>query len=539
MEIDKSQKKRSDHFKKIYDNRSRDVEIFINRLRFLFVLFFFVAGVSAYESNSPFAVYGTIFGVVAIYTALTIFWEIFLRLAKYNLVFIFITSTQDILLIFFAKFGFHYDPVNSWGMSIKEPATFILYFIFIILTSIRLNKWITYYVGTLSAISYSILLILSIQEGWMHFSNDSTKFLDPHVLRLPSELAKIMFLFLSSLIIGYMSNYTRNFMGELAETRNNFEKNNDELNQLVGMIEELLRDLSEMSGVVKKNSVNMREILKNQELFLNEDNLATMEMVKRGLEISGLAENQKELVSNISHFTEAMYNAMHQIRLGSQEANNRANNINGMTTTSTNHLTNAINSIEDMRSGSTRIKKISETINSIASQTNLLSLNAAIEAARAGEHGLGFAIVADEVSKLADQSVMSSREIHSIIEETVKNIQRSSEMMFNTSSALNSATSIGGENVEFLDRLSKEIKDQEKGSMTIKSNIENILEKAEAILSLADTQKLLLAEFENRNQSKIYLTGQSVNAAEKLEELAHKLDVEAETLRDVVSKRKN
>ncbi len=106
------------------------------------------------------------------------------------------------------------------------------------------------------------------------------------------------------------------------------------------------------------------------------------------------------------------------------------------------HETNA--TIEQLDAGSRQVGEIIRVIESIADQTNLLALNAAIEAARAGEHGRGFAVVADEVRKLATHSQRAIKEINEKVQTIVSGTQASISAITRITAVIDQISSIQG-----------------------------------------------------------------------------------------------
>jgi len=149
----------------------------------------------------------------------------------------------------------------------------------------------------------------------------------------------------------------------------------------------------------------------------------------------------------------------------------------------------------DLRDKSEEVRGIIDVINAIAGQTNLLALNAAIEAARAGEHGRGFAVVADEVRKLAEESRQAADQINGIVESMLTDINQVVEAFESTNkSMVTGVNTITDANVSFKE---------------ITANIDKSSAKSQAVALLADSQAQAAAELKLTVHSVVAIAEQS------------------------------
>ncbi len=121
---------------------------------------------------------------------------------------------------------------------------------------------------------------------------------------------------------------------------------------------------------------------------------------------------------------------------------------------------NMVDSMNRISETSKKIENIIAEIESIASQTNLLSLNASIEAARAGEAGRGFAVVADEIRNLADQSAKSAIDTRELVSNTLYEIEQGSKIAFKTADVLDGVVNAIQQIAETNNVLAENSKDQ-------------------------------------------------------------------------------
>ena len=165
-------------------------------------------------------------------------------------------------------------------------------------------------------------------------------------------------------------------------------------------------------------------------------NTASVEMA-RGAEMTieqanSVATAAEEMSSTTSEIAQNCVNAAKNSDIASKTATDGENVINGTIATMDNigeMVKKSAALIEGLHSQSEDIGNVVDLINDIADQTNLLALNAAIEAARAGEHGRGFAVVADEVRKLAEKTADATKGIKGNVEAIQGEVRRCVETM--------------------------------------------------------------------------------------------------------------
>ncbi len=358
---------------------------------------------------------------------------------------------------------------------------------------------------------------------------DSSKFLKKVLITLASTLIPALILIV--FILGSSSRNIINSVKKLLDAFNLLSsgdltqeihvRTGDEIAQLAATFNETTRKLNEMVNKVADSSNSVAS--------------SASQLLASSSSISDNARNQSEKTTQAATSMEELNTSFVNVAQNSSNAADSSKQATelavkggeivsetiGRITTIAKTVNESADTIGALGKRSEQIGEIVKVINDIAGQTNLLALNAAIEAARAGEQGRGFAVVADEVRKLAERTTAATSEIGDMIKgiqnDTIRAVQSMQSGTLEVEEGVKSANQAG----QALEQIVK--------------SVQNVTEMIQQIATAAEEQSSTGEEITMNLESVANVTKQTADAVQTSSQSTQDLNILAQELHKIVS----
>ena len=229
-------------------------------------------------------------------------------------------------------------------------------------------------------------------------------------------------------------------IGKLAKAINGMI---DGLRSVIGQLRETSESVASAASQISSTSQEMAAGAEQQNSQVGEVTSAVEEMTATVMETAQNASKVAEAARGAQNAAQEGQEAVEQMAAGMSKINEVVGEATGR--------------VERLGDSSGRIGEVVSTITEIADQTNLLALNAAIEAARAGEAGRGFAVVADEVRRLAERTMEATREIEGMIRQVQEEVNGVVEVMGDVRSSVEEGDELAGSVREAFGRIAGQV----------------------------------------------------------------------------------
>jgi methyl-accepting chemotaxis protein len=318
---------------------------------------------------------------------------------------------------------------------------------------------------------------------------------------------------------------------ELGQVNAKFNLTVENINRLVSTLKDVSTASADQSkllfSTVESNNATTAALTTNMEELSDRTTLQNTAISESVTSLEEIATGVNAIAGNASDLSETSMQMKQQSEVGNENIEQVMNQMIDINTS----VKNSVTIIERLQMRSGEIEQIVQLITQIATQTNLLSLNASIEAARAGENGRGFAVVANEVKKLAEQSKKSADQIA----ELIRTIQEETSLAV---TAIAEGEHKVGQGMQIVEETGKLFKDIFNATDSVTSQIQEVSAATEEMVAVSEQMtasfKQIAVLSEQNSEVTVAIKGKAqeqqasfnriVEAAEQLNEISSQLE---------------
>lgn len=280
---------------------------------------------------------------------------------------------------------------------------------------------------------------------------------------------------------------------------------------------ESIRNIGQLSREVKDNMQEAKEVVET----ISTSTYDTAASIQKQNE---LTEKVQEIIVDLKEMAGNVQKKIRQSVDVSEEGHSVMGNLSTQTDTIVSESESIVKKTQHLNQEVEDIKGITETITQITESTNLLALNASIEAARAGEAGRGFAIVADEIRQLADDTQAATLQIDKVLEQFVESISDVTEMVKGTSVNIENVARYMEEANQLFSNIGTDLNESHGMAIQLNEKSDTLMRSNEQIVEQINTLSGLSEEVSAQSRCTVDIQEKNYDAFNHIVDVIGKLE---------------